>query len=282
MQYRVATKQDIEALHRLGAAVFGDTDSFVDSTLNEYAGLQNVYVATADSGEVIAQLYAVPCSLNATKGRYLYALATTPAMQGQGVMGKLMEYAETACIRQGASFFALIPANEGLFTFYEKRGYTIPTYWRYVNLQVKSASSLRFEKLAVEAEGLKKLRKKYARKNYIDFTTRQYAVIARDLTEEGIKLALCPKGYLLYSKKEKTLQVAEMFAESDAFANELLEAVAATEHCVQVQATLAENRVLATVGKRQKAALIKNISATNLPSSVYLRFGFEELWPTTS
>lgn len=123
---RKATLKDYPQLIALWKKTFGDDEDIVKRLLDEFAGEGNIYVAesTSESGKrIVAQLLTVPCDAGGKKGAYLYALATDPDYRGQGIMGQLMEYAQTQIASDGYSFFVLIPASRSLFDYYESHGF---------------------------------------------------------------------------------------------------------------------------------------------------------------
>ena len=59
------------------------------------------------------------------RGGYLRALGVAPALRGQGIGGKLMNFAEKAVSRHAAWFYLCVSSfNRKGQTFYKNRGYT--------------------------------------------------------------------------------------------------------------------------------------------------------------
>ena len=69
-------------------------------------------------------LTMLPVSLNDKKGRYIYAVATGERFRRRGLSTMLLNYANKYIKESGEYFSVLVPAEENLFSFYEKRGYT--------------------------------------------------------------------------------------------------------------------------------------------------------------
>lgn len=61
------------------------------------------------------------------KAHYLFGAATLPEYRKSGIMSSLIEYALSESMKEGDKASILLPANEGLYSYYEKLGYT-PLY----------------------------------------------------------------------------------------------------------------------------------------------------------
>ena len=62
-------------------------------------------------------------TLAGEQGCYIYAVATLPRFQGQGLQQMLGEFSIQEMRRRGMKFCCLVPADPGLFSFYSKFGY---------------------------------------------------------------------------------------------------------------------------------------------------------------
>ncbi|HSK68615.1 MAG TPA: GNAT family N-acetyltransferase, partial [Candidatus Limnocylindria bacterium] len=67
------------------------------------------------------RLLAAPSALPA---RYIFAVATRLSARGRGVSTRLLEEAHARAEAEGARATLLVPANEALYSFYGKRGYS--------------------------------------------------------------------------------------------------------------------------------------------------------------
>lgn len=56
-------------------------------------------------------------------GQYLYAAATRPDFQGQGIMTKLLSAAQQYAETRGKVYTVVVPGEHSLIKFYEKRGF---------------------------------------------------------------------------------------------------------------------------------------------------------------
>ena len=78
--------------------------------------------------EIAAAVYLLPASVlsggTALRAHYIFAAATRPRFRSRGYMSSLMAYAAIAGADRGDRFSAVLPADEGLYRFYGKLGYT--------------------------------------------------------------------------------------------------------------------------------------------------------------
>ncbi len=127
-----AREADIPALKALWKAVFKDTDSYIDGYFNSLFSEIRIAVYRAKNGKPISMISMLPVTLKIGRhrypGHYIYAAATAKRYEGQGLMTALLEFACQTAEARGDHFSCLIPATEGLFRFYEKRGYQTAFY----------------------------------------------------------------------------------------------------------------------------------------------------------
>ena len=244
MNYRKATPADREAYCRLWQQVFGDAPAFSGVVFDDFAGVDNIYVAEED-GALAAILSAVPVTLQDRRGAYYYGLATDPAARGKGVMTGLMQAADGDLKARGVQFTCLVPASESLFGFYEQRGYQKAFPLRRLTRSIKRCLWSHAELDSVTARQLAKLREKYA-PNSVQHTDTGWIDVLRDLYSGGLTIVSAEDGYGLYFRHGDTLEFIELFAEGDRAAERLLEAAR--------DKTGAEEAVI-TVGEQQNLFL---------------------------
>lgn len=278
MEYRLATGADRPALQTLWQRVFGDEPAFIDESLDVFAGVGQVYVAADAESGIAAQLLAVPCTAGGHSGIYLYALATDAANRRGGVMTDLMNYSETKEVQKGAAFAVLIPANEPLFGYYEKRGYVVPLGLRRVCLPAPAAKAENVAFGPPGAEAFLQLRGRFAHGAAIAFSQERTALLLADLAASGVRFAQSGAGYVVYLTNGETLCAAELFAGTDEDATMLLGAVAAKEGCTRLCATLdGTGTLFAGQGDVLPYALLKPLVPGQNFGNLYLRFGFDEI-----
>lgn len=79
-----------------------------------------------ERGVLCAMAYALPQTVRSGErelpAAYLYAVATKKEYRGQGIASRLLGEMENALRQEGVAGLLLVPANPGLFAFYEKLG----------------------------------------------------------------------------------------------------------------------------------------------------------------
>ena len=136
-----------EALMNLWMEAFGEDREQILPFFREIFPLCRSFAATED-GILCAMAYALPQTLQKGSARlpaaYLYAVATKTSYRGRGLATGLLRYAEQSLKEEGFSGLMLVPANAGLFGFYEKLGF-LPfscRSWRTVTAQKGPAASV--------------------------------------------------------------------------------------------------------------------------------------------
>jgi predicted N-acetyltransferase YhbS len=116
-------EEDIPKLKNLWLQAFGDTQQSIDLFFEKRFNTKLCFAAKAGE-EVIAAAYVLPVNYGSEKAGYLYALATKPEFRRQGIMSDLLKYVEYRSKMAGCSYLFLYPAEEALYSYYEKLGYT--------------------------------------------------------------------------------------------------------------------------------------------------------------
>lgn len=123
--------QFVPALKTIWKDCFGDGNEYVDFYFENRYRDENTLVCLWE-GKPAAMLTLIPCTMTAHgttwRGKYVYAVATTPRYQGRGLSGHLLEVMHTSLKNDGYDFSALVPASESLFDYYAKRGYKTQSY----------------------------------------------------------------------------------------------------------------------------------------------------------
>lgn len=120
-----------DASHRvrvlpLWQTVFGDAPDMISAFFDSAPFEKTCFLAVA--GDTLAgMLFSLPAVLTVDgipyESRYVYAVATSPAFRGNGVMTALHAFACEEAEKEGAVCMALVPAEETLFSMYRKLGY---------------------------------------------------------------------------------------------------------------------------------------------------------------
>lgn len=194
---RFAEEADKEQIKKLWRESFGDGESEVQRYIDRYCKYILVYV---DRRRITAMLSMLPLTRNGEKGRYIYAVATSPEERGRGIATRLLAYANEFILKNGEKFSVLVPAEKKLFKFYEKRGYVRVSSVRQIEPQVLGFSKSGFDVKKISAQRLFELRHKFFKnKNFIEWGKEELEYIGMiyfgefyELTgEEGSAFAVC-------------------------------------------------------------------------------------------
>lgn len=124
---RTATPTMIPHLKRIWMRCFGDDRSYVDALFPIMLHPEQILVHGHQKDWPDAMLCFQPHVMYTIKGlkkaAYIFGVATMPEKQGKGISTKLLQSADSYLSGTGYSLSVLVPANEGLFDFYRKRGY---------------------------------------------------------------------------------------------------------------------------------------------------------------
>jgi len=101
---------------------FGETDLSVYTFLSRYQFNHCMMTEKAD-GHIVSMAFMIPCQTEYGLGAYLYGIATLPEYQKKGISTRLIRGLLDRCKDNGAMFSFLIPADEGLISFYDQFGY---------------------------------------------------------------------------------------------------------------------------------------------------------------
>lgn len=123
---RFAGPGDLPRLMALWAQIFGDSPEAVEGYFARRHEDGNMLVFVED-GVLCGMLSMLPLALIAHgaeyPARYVYAVATDPAFRGRGIATALLSRAHEEMAARGVAASVLVPASEGLFGYYAKRGY---------------------------------------------------------------------------------------------------------------------------------------------------------------
>lgn len=126
-----ALEAHLREIKELWMEAFGGDSIYADMFLRRRAEEKNTLLYL--QGETLcAMLFILPCRLvfgsTSYSCAYLYAVATGREYRGRGFSTALLDAAYKLCSERGYDVCALSPAEEGLFGFYEKRGYATQGY----------------------------------------------------------------------------------------------------------------------------------------------------------
>lgn len=135
---RLAQKDDLQRQKELWKICFGDEDDYIDFYFDNMYKQEQTAVLLWDE-EIVAMATMIPAALVMEDNKrfdlsMLYAIATHPKFQGKGFSSQIMDFCHAYLENQNQDMSILVPAQESLFGFYEKKGYQDGFYIREVTL----------------------------------------------------------------------------------------------------------------------------------------------------
>lgn len=141
----------IPSLVSLWHKVFGDDEEYINLFFKN-AYFHSDTFAEIIGGEVVSALYLLNADIKsggkAYKGRYLYAAATLPEYRGKGYMAKLINEALSYAEEENLDFIALVPADDGLYGYYERFGFKEAMYKYRLHLYGGTATMRAFREIS--------------------------------------------------------------------------------------------------------------------------------------
>lgn len=118
--------RDREAIHAMWEQCFGDSPEFIDFYMSKRMSELNMLVIYRD-GRAVSMASFLPADIQTAigniEGYYVYAVATLPEYQGQGLSSRILQFAQ----QHWQKPLILSPAESDLRIFYAKRGFQ-PVY----------------------------------------------------------------------------------------------------------------------------------------------------------
>ena len=234
--YRLMQPSEEAAVVALWQAERGDSAAFAKTALEQFAGVENVYVAE-ENGRLEAAALAVPVTLRGRSGSYLYGLCG----KGELLLAGLVDYLCAQQKLRGAGFTVAVPQGQEQAALLESKGFR----WA-------------FPLRCLPREVSRKLRERFC-PDTVQLPPERMAVVLGDLYARGATIVSSGKGYGVYFRREDTLYFVEMMAEDDRSAEVLMEAAREKEVIVEravITVGAAQNLFLGE-GRRQDYGMIR-------------------------
>lgn len=251
MKYGLAKKSDLPQLTELWSISFGDDPKEIRGFWTATFDKIRVYTAT-EGKQIHAMACVIPTSFIDEEGEsyscgYVYAVCTDPKSRGRGICQGLMEYIHKSC---GYAYTALVPAEENLFTFYEKLGYETCFFCKEYTVSPKKGGKIS----PASAEVYRSIRELQLYDNFLSY--EEYLLpcagkLYRIETEDGLYCGCC-------YHKDGTLLIRELLPDSP-------EAAAAL--CAHLGCRKA---VVRTMGEDKPFGMLRSLKGHSIPSSGYL------------
>ena len=256
MKYGLAKKSALPALTKLWATCFGDDPKEIQGFWSATFDRIQVYTAT-EGNKILAMTCVIPTHFIDEEGEshscgYIYAVCTEPNSRGKGICGELMAHIHKNC---GFAYTSLVPAEESLFSFYEKMGYRTVFYHREYTVQPRKGGKIR----AATAEVYRSIRELQLYDNFLSY--EEYLLpcagqLYRMETEDGLYCGCC-------YKKDDTLLIRELLPDSEAAASAL---------CAHLNCKKA---LVRTMGEDKPFGMLKSLKGAPLPDYGYLGLAFD-------
>lgn len=212
----VAGPKDIPRLKEIWKRCFGDPDWYMDFYFTHGFPLFET-MGMWEGGEIGSMLTLIPAEYvlegERLPARYVYAVATDPAMQGKGLASALLTAAHERMRVQGVQLAALFPASDSLYDYYGRLGYrtafavreSLVTPGQNGGQRVTACKKEEF--LSMRANHLSRLSR------CLRFTAPATAYLYEEAECSGARIVLLQdralQGYAVCTKIEKTLVVKE-------------------------------------------------------------------------
>lgn len=122
-----ADESDFDELADLWSDVFGDERVYPEQFLKYCINAGDI-CAHRENGSIVSAFYLIDAELvhcnQKFSGKYLYAAATHPDYRNKGIMSNMIKSVAEELKKQGYSFICLYPADESLYGYYEKLGFS--------------------------------------------------------------------------------------------------------------------------------------------------------------
>lgn len=142
-------KEHLPALKELWREAFGDEDEVIDAFFS-YAYSPERCFTVISAGSVAAAAYYFRCTVDRRPIAYVYGVAVRKSCRGQGISKLLLEKIHRRLSSEGFSGAILVPADEGLFSMYERLGYSSPVYLSETFVTEAALDSILKEKITPE------------------------------------------------------------------------------------------------------------------------------------
>jgi GNAT superfamily N-acetyltransferase len=127
MYYRKASTLEIPEVKKLWEEVFGDADDYIHRFITHF-GIENCYVCEINR-KIVAMAFALPTTLIQNSKfkiqnlKYIYACATHPDFQSQGIMKNLLAVIYEEARNENFAGIFLQAINPSLADYYRKLGF---------------------------------------------------------------------------------------------------------------------------------------------------------------
>lgn len=197
MIYRLAEKEDMNAVCRLWQCVFGDSEETTKFFYDTFPDTDNVLLCEID-GKVVSILTLIEAEIVSADGKSkafcVYAAATEENYRKKGIMSRLLSFACEIAAERKADFLFLKPASEKLYSYYERNGFQNAFYTKktaeYVCGEKYPYSYVKWDERAISVDKVFSELNSYESKNgYLSFSAEGKDItVSRFVSEDVFSL----------------------------------------------------------------------------------------------
>ena len=201
IDYKSMLPNDVETLKRLWLKCFYDKEEAAELFFIRNKNYTHGYVA-ADGDIIVSAVYLIDCNLCGKSAHYLCGAATLPEYRNRGIMTELIKFALADAKKRGDCYSVLLPANEGLYGFYAKLGYSegCTSCRSFFECEPAAESVDNAEPDYFELQKCSADKFLLWNKNYIEFARDYYACY-------GVKNVTGKNAFALFEQKGDTAEV---------------------------------------------------------------------------
>lgn len=216
---------------------FDDTDEFVELYFN-FRFNQRVNVSFDSGDQTIAAMQMLPYSFTYQDAElplwYISGACTHPDYRNMGVMQRLIAEAFARMSRAGVVLSALIPANDHLFDYYEKTGFSAAFYQEYDDVTISTPVKVdnKIEKIVEFRPEVYEYynQRIHKRDCCVQHSEADFKVIVEDMKiDNGFILVASREGNIVGTAfvycEDQTYYIAELLADTEKVKQQLIEAV---------------------------------------------------------
>lgn len=220
---RFSNEKDIPQIVSLWSEAFGDGEEEIRFFLDEWYKPQNTLVCELN-GELASMLFLLEGSFcfegEEYPAYYLYAACTAKKSRGNGLMGKLLAFAERTAYERNYDFICLMPGEKSLFDFYSRFGYIPAFKTNYVSFSAEEYSFDGDAELENSDVDLSEIRNSFLSGNpYFKWSGKAVDFAFAQNKLYGGSLISTRKGYCLYFEEGKKIAVKEITFTSDSLSS---------------------------------------------------------------
>lgn len=211
---RFSNEKDIPQIVSLWSEAFGDGEKEIRFFLDEWYKPQNTLVCELN-GEVVSMLFLLEGSFCFEGAEYpayyLYAACTAKKSRGNGLMGKLLVFAERTAYERNYDFICLMPGEKSLFDFYSRFGYIPAFKTNYISFSAQEYSFDGDAEIDNSAVDLSEMRNSFLSGNpYFKWSGKAIDFAFAQNRLYGGSSVSTSKGYSLYFSEDSKTVVKEI------------------------------------------------------------------------